>query len=506
MKNTFHQADLIYRQAARVSFVSHQIAHPLFRDFSFRLQNLIRKLSDEIEIADWKRFVRRLKRYRFEQLAAPLGFGNPATISKSELEDLAETLRRLRQSAPDFLPQAEKVFQILLELVDDGGNPMLEKLLEISSGLENLSVVIVESRLIKPTERVFADFNGSLSVLSESQLRRNVCYDEIVCFGASRWHSEYVFTAPRAAKIHLLRFDWLRDKLKRTSAFINPLKSSGQSKTGDDFEENVKQAEEFLESSDIIPSVNLSEIAQKFANRNQKYLNADDSRESVEARLFWLEGRRGVFLEEDSRALIIDLSRQSPVRKRRVAEIAPGVFVLLRDRGGGDFIVPLANKILGKDAARLREFQWNWKKTLHNLVAEIGVNQTVIRLKNLGARSSNKVNLRNWIAYSERNIDTRYREDYDALMKLAGYGDRLEECFANAKRLRQAHQKAGNLIRRMLIKKVSETDLSELEKYGEMEFELSKSSGKLIACRVVRRAENAVEIDAKQLNRRFRLE
>jgi len=506
MITAFHETCLIYKQAAQMSVMPHQISHPVFREFSFRLQNFIRELGDEIEIADWRRFVRRLKRFRFEQLAAPLGFSNPLAMSSTDLEDLAETLHRLRVSSPDFVSQAENVFQILRELVATNENPLLEKLFEISMDLDKLPVVIVESRLIKTTEKVFAEtgFSENLFVLSESQLRRNMCFEEIACFGASRWHSDFVFTAPRAKKIHLLRFDWLRDKLKRDSVFINPAKSKNQREKV--YEDEIKPTDNFLESSDIIPLVNLADIAQKFAERTQKHLSANDLRESVEARLFWLEGRRGVFLEEDSRALIIDLKREPPVRKRRVAEIAIGDFVLLRDKGGGDYIVPLANKILGKDASRLRQFQWRWKENLHNLVKEIGAGQTVIRLKNLGARSSNKVNLRNWIAYSERNIDTRYAEDYQALMKLAGFGDNLEECFANAKRLRQAHQKAGFRILKMLIEKVSETDLSELEKYGEMSFDLGKSSGKLIARRVVRRADKTVEIEAKQINRRFRLE
>lgn len=508
MTNAFYETTLIYKQAARMSLVPHQITHSLFREFSFRLQNFISQLGDEIEIADWKRFVRRLKRFRFEQLAAPLGFGNLLIMPPNDLADLAETLRRLRGSSPDFISPAGEIFQILRELIADGGNPMLDELLEILEDVENLPVVIVESRLIKPTEKVFADAGRSekLFVLSESQLRRNVCFEAIACFGVTRWHSEHIFTAPRAEKIHLLRFDWLRDNLKRNSVFINPAKSVTGSQRENDYKDATEPTENILESSDIIPAVNLTEIAQKFAQRTQKHINANDLRESVEARLFWLEGRRGVFLEEDSRALIIDLKREPPVRKRRVAEIAIGDFVLLRDKGGGDYIVPLANKILGIDAAKLREFQWRWKETLHNLVKEIGAAQTVIRLKNLGARSSNKVNLRNWIAYSERNIDTRYPEDYDALMKLAGLEEHLDECRKNAKLLRSAHQKAGNEIRRMLIRKVAETDLNALEKYGEMTFDLGKSSGRLIARRVVRRAENTVQIEAKQLNRRFRLE
>ena len=518
MTNAFYNANLIYRQAAQVSFVSHQIAHPLFREYSFRLQNLIRELGDEIEIADWKRFVRRLKRWRFEQLAAPLGFGNPAVMSPTDLEELTEILRRLRSSSSDFVSQAEKIFQILRELITDGGNPMLEKLLLIAENLENLPVVIVESRLIKPTEKVFAEarksffrfrsFNKAvvsekLFVLSESQLRRNVCFEEIACFGASRWHSEYIFTAPRARKIHLLRFDWLRDKLQRNSAFINPLKSAnGRGERMKDFDYEPPSAPDFLESADIIPSVNLAEIAEKFAHRNQKYSN--DLRESVEARLFWLEGRRGVFLEENSRALVIDLTRQPPVRKRRVAEIASGTFILLRDGGGGDFIVPLADKILGKNAPKLREFQRSWKRNLREAVKENGASKIVGELKNFGAIHANKINLRNWM--SERNIETRDPKDFAALMTLVGLEDKLETCVAIAKKIRQAHQKAGSLIRRMLLEKVSETDLSNLEKYGEMKFELAAAGGKIIARRVVRRAESTVEIDAKRLNHRFSLE
>lgn len=504
MTTAFYETNLIYEKVAQMSLVPHQISHSLFREFSFRLQNFIRELGDDIEIADWKRFTRRLKRYRFEQLAAPLGFSNPAVMSSTDLKDLEEMLCGLHSSSPDFVSQAEDIFQMLRELVATNENPLLDKLLEISVNLEKLPVVIVESRLIKPTEKVFAEMHLSenLFVLSESQLRRNVCFEEIACFGASRWHSEFVFTAPRAKKIHLLRFDWLRDKLKRDSVFINPLKSANRREK--DFEEEIKSMDDFLESSDIIPSVNLSDIALKFANRTQKRLNSNDLSETVEARLFWLEGRRGVFLEEDSRALIIDLKREPPVRKRRVAEIAIGDFVLLRDKGGGDYIVPIANRILGKNAMKMRQFQHGWKRRLSEITSQKGLNQIIKELKIFGAVSANKINLRNWM--SDRNIETRDPRDFAALMKLVGLEDKLQTCVEISKQIRQAHQKAGVAIRKLLIQKVSETDLSELEKYGEMSFDLGKSSGKLIARRVVRRADKTVEIEAKELNRRFRLE
>lgn len=504
----FHKTNSVYQTAERASFITHRISHSLFREFSFRLQNLIRELGEEIEVSEWRNFIRRLKRYRFEQHAAPLGFGNPVIMSADDLEELANILRRLHSTSPNFAAQAETVFSLLKDLVSGNENPILDKLTEIVGEAENLPIVINESRLIIPCEDVFdaANLAEKFSILSESQLRRNINLAQIACVGASRWYSDYVFTAPRAEKIHLLRFDWLQDKLKSRAVFISSVKSANAPEMPEQNGIDTKPqtaAEYCLESADIIPVVNPIEIAESFSRGAN---NFRENEQTIEARLFLLEGRRGVFLEENSRALVIDLDYEPPVRKRRVAEIASGAFIVLSDRGGGDLIVPLADKILGKKAEKLRDFQIGWKRILHNLVRENGVNQTISQLKNLGSRSANKTNLRNWMSESESNIDTRYKEDFAALMKIVGWEDKLEGCFANAKKLRQAHQKAGNELRRMIIRMIAETDLSRLEKYGRMEFELTEASRKLVALRVVSRIEKRVEIAAAQLNKRFPLE
>lgn len=505
---TLSQAAEIYQRSAQIAFAPHQVAHPEFREFSFRLQNLIRNLGEEIELDDWQKLTRRLKRWRFEQLAAPLGFGNEATMSAADSEKLRENLRRLRMISPLFAADAQELIQRLQKLIESNDNPLLEKLIELRTGDSVLPLVILETRLIKPTEQIIeaANLDRQVEVINEFQLRGSKCYEQIVCFGASRWYNSFIFYAPRARTIHLLRFDWLRDGASPTTArFIKPLENLGESERRQTafrkFSETTQIGGEALESTQVTPTVNLAEIAQKYANRTTE--SQSNESETTLARLFRIEGRRAVFLEETARVLVIDLENEKTVRKIAVSEVSNGMFVLLRDGRGGDLVTLTANKIMDKQGTNLRQFQADWKRILREYVRRYGSQRIVEQLKKLGAVHASEVNLRNWM--SPNNIETRDPLDFNAIMKLCGYESALAECRTAAKRIRRAHQKAGTKIRRLLLEQVAAIDLNELEKLGEMHFQITKSGGNLIATRVVSRAEKTVEIAIRQLNRRFSL-
>lgn len=101
----------------------------------------------------------------------------------------------------------------------------------------------------------------------------------------------------------------------------------------------------------------------KFVKCKQKFALGYETSDSTLGRLFQLEGRRGVFLEakENSTTLVIDLDDEEKNRVHRATtnHIQTGMFVLLRaDEGeGNDYIIPVADKILGNKASQYRELQ-----------------------------------------------------------------------------------------------------------------------------------------------------
>src|SRR5262249_44469603 len=72
-----------------------------------------------------------------------------------------------------------------------------------------------------------------------------------------------------------------------------------------------------------------------------------DSSEDVDSYLYCLAGGRAVLLEADesSKCLVIDLEEEGDSRLKRLRpqEIEPGMFVVLRAHGGGDYVVPVAD-------------------------------------------------------------------------------------------------------------------------------------------------------------------
>lgn len=504
-----HQAEIIYSNPSKLNIINHTIKHDLFCEFSFQLEQFIKSLGEEFEKEDWKKFTKRLKRFRFEQHAAPLGFNNLAAISKNEYDSLQEILNHQEIISPDLTRAGRHLLELLLKLMNDNSNPLMEKLIEILENAPELFVVILENRLIKPTEKVISNFGlrNKLIVLSEYQLRGGNCFDEIVCLGASRWYSEFIFTAPRASLIHLLRYEWIRDKLKTTSHFIQSVKSKAG---GDSTQEiNIPKIERsvanfFLNPEDIAPSIDLVNVGELIAKKYKEQSGSELDAYEVEARLFWLEGRRGVFLEETTQSLIIDLDEESRVRKLPVSEITPGIFILLREGRGGDLIIPIANNFLGKKAQKFREFQKNWKRNIRQQVKQKGMPEVINQLKDLGSVIANEVNLRNWM--SEDSIETRNPKDFSALIRLSGIDENLDICFSITKQIAQAHKKAGRYLRKLLLEQVAEADLTELEKHGKMRFELTSGGGRFIATRVVQVSRSKVNIAVNLLNKRFNLE
>lgn len=231
------------------------------------------------------------------------------------------------------------------------------------------------------------------------------------------------------------------------------------------------------------PPINLSQIAKRFTRSS---LVADEE-EYVEARLFLLEGETAVFLDANFQQHIIDLQEhgEDQVKKIPVANVEPGMFIILRTSGGGDYIIPLANLFLGEKAQHFRELQDLWKIRLKHKVRMNGLDDVSWKLRNFGSKlATKKQNIRNWMSY--RSIRPEDDKDFDAILKFLGLADRLTEFHEAARSIENAHIKAGHHLRKLLLEEVHKSNFKQLQQQGKINFQLSSAaSGSMTAFRVV---------------------
>ncbi|WP_212750602.1 hypothetical protein, partial [Streptococcus pseudopneumoniae] len=88
-------------------------------------------------------------------------------------------------------------------------------------------------------------------------------------------------------------------------------------------------------------------------------------------------------------------------------------------------------------------------------------------------------NVRNWMSY--RSIKTEDQRDFRAIMQFVGLEDQCDDYWRTMALIDSAHRKAGQHIRRLLMKQILTSDLQDLEKLGRMDFELEDAEGVSLA-------------------------
>ena len=296
--------------------------------------------------------------------------------------------------------------------------------------------------------------------------------------------------APKAEHVYLTCYNWLSDHWNSQHLFLQPQRTYAYRPTTterNDFEKEGTSYNEVDDDDEILAEIDVSQVVGRLGNLREESTEG----EQVDAILLLLEGDTAVFIDasENSKTMTITLDLpqtevDDPSRFRRIrnADIQAGDYVILRTRGGGDYLHPVADRFLGQHAQRVRTFQHEWKRRLSALVQADGALATSIALIDKGSLRADENNLRTWM--SERNIGPQDFHDFEAIMKLIGMEDHALEYWSDAELIRSAHMKAGMYIRGLLLKVVATADLSRLENTGRMEFELTSSEASLTAFRV----------------------
>ncbi|BBD63528.1 hypothetical protein NIES2109_64030 (plasmid) [Nostoc sp. HK-01] len=477
--------DEIYSCCSSIKIYKNQLEHHKFRIFCLSLKKFEQSLGENAAEDYWKDFLRPLRQYRFKLCAAPLPFNHPIACQPGTIKFLEKHLKSCKFIYPDFDSPANKIFNCLVDLSICDDNPLLDFL---EKNYPNDSLLLKESYLISAVENILFTSHKlkNNTILTPSHLRTNSCYKRLVVIGATLWFPDYIFTAPRTYEIDIVQYSWIKDKWQPKPVFIaspdNVIQSNIVYLPICNTEEiNTKNTdiaqEDYLHPDEIIlPSTNTNWI--QIGKKISTFSSYIDNEESIEARLFLLEGEIAVFLDANTKALVIDLveNGESQVKRELVTDIETGMFIILRTNGGGDYIIPLANYILGEKAQYFRELQRLWKTRLKNKVSSSSLQDVSWRLLNLGSKlAKHEQNIRTWM--SSRNIKPKDEKDFNAILTFVGLADRLEEFHEAAEEIYRAHYQAGKHIRKLLMNKVRTSNLQKLEQIGKMDFELSEADG-----------------------------
>ncbi len=512
-------ATCVYEAAFRCEINRHWVDHAGLADVSRSLRVLVQSLGAEAEDEFWQRLLSPVRRLSFTLCSTPLPFGNAVAAACIEWDKLNLQVRRCQQLYPDSHAAIASVVQKLQILGTETNSPFTATLQSLHTEYGGMSVLLRNPRMNQAVASYFASSTGlrNAKIVSARQLRESRLCNVLVTIGPCGWFPDYVFSAPRAARIHVVSFRWIRDCWKPGPVFLN-----GEGAAADKTHKHYVGVLPQLKSQVVPASDGLSDLQpldllpplppfDKAGSRIPGcHPNATSGEETLPARLCHLSGGRAVFVSADEGAssLVIDSSetRESIVRRVPADELEPDLYLLLRTSGGGDFIAPLADRILGSQAAERRSQQAAWKA---QLVAVAQQRFGVLGRRELAAcvaeslRSQNlsearPANVHYWMA--SKCIHPRKEEDFAAILAFAGIAEKTRELWEAMSEIDRAHRSAGHTIRRMLLQKMAAVSLEPLERDGMMDFDLGEQDGgTLSAFQITDISEEEFEIPADRI-------
>lgn len=522
---TIDDADTIYTYSSSLKIYFHAVDDQDFHQLCRIISVLERSLGEFADDEYWSKFIGLMKRYRFHMIAAPL----PFNWQDSRYPDFKETITRCKSICsrihPQFVRECELLFKLYCDINDSTRNPLLDKFIEVCNNVSlgsSIAILVKENRLVTEVEKIIWSHSiinkRNIDVITPNKIDLPQFYDHIFVLGAIRWFPEYLFTSPRSSNIHILSYEWFIGRLRLESVFEKSISGFRQEKMPYFIDEmpNVRinnDVEEDLDHMLLLPKIDVNKLARRIS---QSHVDNDGLKEIVQARFLVLSNENCVFIDasESSKVLVIDLNAyeyedeniaDNQVQRLSNDKLTPGMFILLRTGGSGDYIIPIADKLMGPVLTqKVRQSQKNWKGRLRNIVSQRGIFQTALDLIDLGSKKANEINVRNWMLSTIRPNDP---DDFRAILRLVDLEENFDTYWENANIILRNHRKAGHYIREELLSVVRTSNLTQLLKYGQMEFVLPKADGgSFTAFQIEQISPDIVEIPFSRLNEVFPLE
>lgn len=495
----------VYQYVLDPLICRHRIAFRELGDFSRSLNSLYSHIGEEADEEYWQTYFRELRRLRFELCAAPALNQYRDDRVGAIISTLSSHLKNCRALYPASAEPANALLHLLkaIQVVDK--NPLLDKLVELAQSELKTAWAIKDSRLVVRCEEVldsYPSLKNNLQIVHPSQLTSATCYDALVVIGSPRWFPAYIFTSPRAPRIDIVHFDWMHDGWKVPNTFVENYTSSRADKAP--VREFGEQPEPDIPEETILVNVDSRRVSS-IAAEGERF-EYDD----IDARCIVFEADTAMFVAADRSAtiLVIDLEEHEDERVHtiEVDELTPGTFVLVRTSGGGDYIAPIADQLMGDKAEWARSVQSDWKTRLREYVVKNGLLKTSLDLLDIGSEIANETNVRNWM--SPRNIRTRDEHDFRAIMSLIGIEDRSREIWQTMKLISNAHRSAGRQLTKRLLGLIDEIPANEFKRNGMVELRLADNDedAKLTAFRVEEILPETFKVPYSRISVPFKLE
>lgn len=507
----------VYGDASGCEITRHWVDHTGLAEVSRSLRSMVQSLSVDAEDEFWRLTLGPLRRLIFTLCSAPIPFAAIAEILKPDWEKLSRQVRLCRQLFPDTHGQLEMILHTLGPILAEPCSPFLPVLESIARQSAGMSIIMRNPRWNGAAADTFAA-NAALrgvKVASAAQLRGAHHCNTLAVIGPCAWFPEYVFSAPRASSIHIISYRWIRDSWKPGPVFLpgtgESSSHSANHRIGTLPRVGGVTVPEQAHSGGIQPADLLPPLpAFACGGSHGAGSGAANREETLPARLCQLSGGRAVFVsaEDGASSLVIDTSElgDSILKRIPAGELELGVYLLLRTAGGGDFIAPFADRILGSLAAARRSQQAEWKKKLLERASErFGplsrreLSHRIARyLQAAGLSQARAANIHYWMG--SKCIRPRAREDFSAILSFAGMEGREEELWEAMGNIDSAHRQAGHHIRQMLLQKIATASLESLERDGEMDFDLGdQHGGTLSAYQIIAISGEEFEVAADQI-------
>ncbi|MEZ4503574.1 MAG: hypothetical protein R3C39_13185 [Dehalococcoidia bacterium] len=493
----------VYDAAASLKVVEHVVDDASRYTFAQAVGALRREAGSLLDDADLRRVVGILTRLRFDMAASPLPA--EAVLRGVSVADLDVLVNRCAIAYPSLETTLGSCLEAFKELLATTSNALAVRLHELraeegTTGDGTLTVALCDTRLVRISREFFADRAPGFVFSSSADLRAREPMQTAAAIGATRWFPRYVFTAPRAEVIHILRHAWVAEDWAFEPAFGATRARGGSPPTIHVVEsEHRPLLRPSIPAGDLAPLDLLPGFADRKDHGGSHRAEADDVAEAIVVRL--ADGFL-IFFEADdlNRTFILDVQEgQSAVLSVSVLSLEPGAYLLVRTSGGGDYVVDVANRILGDRAASLRHDQDEWKRPLRDAIDTLGARQVEVKLRGLGAQRASSQNIRNWA--SPRSIRPDGREDFMAILRLGDLAHRCDELWQSMGLLRRAHVRAGQEIRRELLATVLSSDLSRLEAEGRADIELPGHEAAFTIFRVEQVLADRYYVPVAQLDR-----
>lgn len=503
---SMYDAGKIYSCVAKCNINIHQVNHRLFGQFCITLKQFQHVIREDYSDEFLKDFIYNLKKYRFKMCSSPRPYNDPSIISPSDMQNLSKYLFNIENIFPGYASKAKEVFVMLKRLASLGDNPLLEFLISFSKtfDLKNSALLLKEPGSDLCLTLSQYPVLAGLKIIAYPELRGSECFQRILIIGPNYWFPDFIFDSPRSEEIHIIKYDWLNNYWKNEPNFVGAvknlcyLKENEQQKQPDKNMHVSSNEEIYVDGNEFIGEIDWEKVSKEYIRNIHKI---EYQTESVMSKFILLEGDYCVYLEDSDAAgvLVLYFFHNKP-RIIRVAnsKLTPEMYILLRTSGGGDYIIEVADRIMGKEAENLRQLQKHWKSLFCKKVRYNGTSETSKILKGFGSERANEVNVRNWM--SERNIKPNSYIDFQAIMKLIGEEKMTDKYWENARKIEVCHRRAGFIIRKLLLKKVLESDLTLLHNAEKIDFELEQAGGgSMTAFRVKFISQEPFEIPSSRL-------